>query len=257
VSNRQPMVQAYVEHMLSRVLAKEHVHHRRGEWQIRHNTAHIHICVIGEPENPRVRIWAPLVHNIASGCELLDVLNITNAELTQGRVYWQNSTVLIATDLHWLALDEPAFHEIRLTIADVAHSLGCRLVAHFGGETAFPPIEADEQDDGYELCCVYPDPQQANSSLLLTARQLELMREVLVYLGMIATERDGSGRPTATDIQPSLDRIIGPTAVRAMLAAERPPDAEDRTTKVLDANLWNRFFNFLEIAVERGGFTIT
>jgi hypothetical protein len=87
-----------------------------------------------DPREPAlVRIWSPLLADIAKTSDLLDVLNGLTGELGVGRFFWTDSVVILETTLLADTLDELKLGAAIKLIGQLADSYDDELARRFGG----------------------------------------------------------------------------------------------------------------------------
>ena len=127
-----------VERSLARWLgASEVVRDRDGDYPIRVGSALMFVRLVdGVP--PVVRIFSPILHDIAESQALLAALNEINGQIRFGRVFWMARQVIVAMELTAvdISADQVAFACIEL--GNLADHLDDGLHGRFGGATMFP-----------------------------------------------------------------------------------------------------------------------
>jgi hypothetical protein len=103
---------------------------------IRAGTAVVYVRLV-DSEPPVVRVFSPLLRDIARSAELLGELNDLNARLNFLRLFWRDATVFAATELLAMTLDPEELANACDSVAETADYYDVRLHARFGGHTAY------------------------------------------------------------------------------------------------------------------------
>jgi hypothetical protein len=107
-----------------------------GDYPIRIGSALMFVRLLdGVP--PVVRIFSPILHDVAANPTLLAALNEINGRVRFGRVFWAGRQVIVAMELTALDItaDQVAFACVEL--GNLADHLDDNLHGRFGGATAF------------------------------------------------------------------------------------------------------------------------
>ena len=91
---------------------------------------------------PYLRLFSPVVHDIAAHEELLDEINQLNLGIAFARVAWSSGAVFVSGELVASSIDPPELITLFERVRDVADGLGPALAARFGGQSAQPSEEA-------------------------------------------------------------------------------------------------------------------
>ena len=128
-----PMVEAALKAFLHTDVL---VHDKDGDIPVRMGSAVVFVRTVdGTP--PMVRIFSPILRDIAGSPGLLEALNQINSTMPLGRVFWTGQTVIAATEVPALGItpDQVAFACLQL--GGFADRLDDELHDRFGGTTAF------------------------------------------------------------------------------------------------------------------------
>jgi hypothetical protein len=129
----RPLVEDALERWLG---IDELVRDADGDYPIRVGSALIFVQVLdGMP--PVVRIFAPLLRDVAASPTLLDALNEINGRIRFGRVFWMGRQVIVAMELTaaGITADQVVFGCTEL--GNLADHLDDGLHGRFGGATVF------------------------------------------------------------------------------------------------------------------------
>jgi hypothetical protein len=110
---------------------------------VRAGTALLSVRLLGG-EQPIIRVYSPLLRNLAASATLLEELNALNAQLSFVRLFWRDDTVFAAYELLAQTIDDHEFAHACDTVADVADYYDERLLASFGGDLAFSSPDEPE-----------------------------------------------------------------------------------------------------------------
>jgi hypothetical protein len=114
---------------------------------IRCGTAIVYLRLVAsavDAERPVLRLFSPLLRNVARSTELLDELNDLNGRLNFLRIFWRDSTVYAAAELLASTLTASELGNACDWLSDAADYYDVRLHAQFGGELAFQPSPASD-----------------------------------------------------------------------------------------------------------------
>ncbi|WP_433053402.1 T3SS (YopN, CesT) and YbjN peptide-binding chaperone 1 [Dactylosporangium sp. CS-033363] len=105
---------------------------------IRSGTAVVYLRLIGS-EPPFVRVFSPLLRELACSPELLTELNELNSQLNFIRLFWRDGSVFAAVEMLASTLDPIELSNACDWVADTADYYDERLRDQFGGRLAFDP----------------------------------------------------------------------------------------------------------------------
>ncbi|WP_426508621.1 T3SS (YopN, CesT) and YbjN peptide-binding chaperone 1 [Dactylosporangium sp. McL0621] len=107
---------------------------------IRSGTAVVYLRLIAS-EPPFVRVFSPLLRQLACSPELLAELNELNGRLNFIRLFWRDESVFAAVEMLASTLDPIELSNACDWVADTADYYDERLRDQFGGRLAFDPAE--------------------------------------------------------------------------------------------------------------------
>lgn len=142
------LVQAWVEKLLREPFdLAELIQDSDGDYPFRHGTAAYFVRVL-DRDPPLVRVFAVAVGNVEGSPELYEELNELNASLSMVRLSHSGDCVFVEIDLFADSLEHEQLLHACLTVGGVADHVGPLLAATFGGATAFPVDEDEDEDAG-------------------------------------------------------------------------------------------------------------
>lgn len=129
----RPLVEGALEAWLG---LRELVRDADGDYPIRVGSALMFVQVLdGVP--PVVRIFSPILHDIAGSPALLEALNEINGLVRFGRVFWMSRQVIIAMELTAAGITPDQVVVACTQLGNLADHLDDGLHGRFGGATAF------------------------------------------------------------------------------------------------------------------------
>lgn len=116
------------------------------DYPFRHGTAMCWVSILDGPV-PGVRVFAHAAQELGTGAKLLREVNELNARSCWAKVAFHDGTVMVATDLHWAAVDRLALEQAIDAVGQIANDIGSLLAGVYGGATPFPPeLEGQDQN---------------------------------------------------------------------------------------------------------------
>jgi hypothetical protein len=129
----RPLVEAALEGWLG---LDELVRDADGDYPIRVGSALMFVQVVdGVP--PLVRIFSPILRDVAGSRELLDALNEINGRIRFGRVFWMSHQVIVAMELTAAGITADQVVFACTELGNLADHLDDGLHGRFGGATIF------------------------------------------------------------------------------------------------------------------------
>ena len=128
---------AYVESLLGQLWGSPARADDDGDWPFRQGTAACRVAVRPEPRW-RVEVFGHAAFEVKQSARLLRELNEANAHLLDGRIYWREDVVLVATSIEADRVDGEALARACMGVGSTADDLGALLAAMFDGRTPFP-----------------------------------------------------------------------------------------------------------------------
>lgn len=126
---------AHVEKLLKRVV-NEHIEMKGGEVGIRTGSTGVTVRVVPD-DPPLVAIFAPLLRKPKKSPKLFETLNDINRGIRFARVFLDDETVVLVTELLAGTLDEEELARSLELVASAADYFDTELKNSFGGETLF------------------------------------------------------------------------------------------------------------------------
>jgi len=128
---------AYVESLLGQLWGSPARADDDGDWPFRQGTAACWVAVRPEPRW-RDEVFGHAAFEVKQSARLLRELNEANAHLLDGRIYWREDVVLVATSIEADRVDGEALARACMGVGSTADDLGALLAAMFDGRTPFP-----------------------------------------------------------------------------------------------------------------------
>jgi Putative bacterial sensory transduction regulator len=106
-----------------------------GDTLVRFGSASVYVRVLDQP--PRVRIFSPVLWNVAESPELLAAVNHINLQTLYGRAMWTGHEVVMAMDVPAAGITAEALSVACFAIGSAVDHFDDELYKRFGGKTVF------------------------------------------------------------------------------------------------------------------------
>jgi hypothetical protein len=117
-----------------------------GDYPFRSGTAHCYASIVnGDPHF--IRVWAFVARVPRRTLKLLSELNEINARAMTVRVYWNGDSVIAEQTIHAGGLNKETLGQACDAVGAAADAIGVLLVAMFGGETPYPALDTEDQEE--------------------------------------------------------------------------------------------------------------
>ena len=119
---------------------------RDGDYPFRWGTAGCYVSIVaGDPH--LIRVWAFAARVPRRSLKLLCELNEINQRALTVYVYWNGDSVIAEQTIHADGLTKETLGHACLAVGDAADDIGMLLAAMFGGETPYPALDNEDQEE--------------------------------------------------------------------------------------------------------------
>ena len=134
---RLDMARAYVESLVENFLGQQKVEpDADGDYPLRFRSAGHYVRVV-DAERPLVQVFSIALGEVAATRELLDELNVVNADIRFARIFHVRDQVLVETDILAEALDPAGFENACRCVASITDNIAAGLQQRHGGRLMF------------------------------------------------------------------------------------------------------------------------
>jgi hypothetical protein len=117
-----------------------------GDYPFRSGTAHGFVSVL-TTSPPLVRVWAIAARVPKRSLKLLCELNDINQHALTAHVYWNGESVIAEQTIYADNLTTETLGRACLGVGVEAEGIGTLLAAMFDGETPFPALDTEDQEE--------------------------------------------------------------------------------------------------------------
>ena len=117
-----------------------------GDYSFRCGTALCYVSIIsGDPH--LIRVWAFAARVPKRSLKLMSELNEINQRARSLNVYWTGGSVIVEQTIHADGLTKETLGHACLTVGGASDDIGMLLAAMFGGETPYPAMDTEGQEE--------------------------------------------------------------------------------------------------------------
>jgi Putative bacterial sensory transduction regulator len=117
-----------------------------GDYPFRCGTARCYVSIVcGDPD--LIRVWAFAARVPKRSLKVLVELNELNARARSLNVFWAGGSVIVEQTIHADGLTEETLGYACRTVGGASDDIGMLLAAMFGGETPYPAMDTEDQEE--------------------------------------------------------------------------------------------------------------
>jgi Putative bacterial sensory transduction regulator len=117
-----------------------------GDYPFRWGAARCYVSILdGDPD--LIGVWAFAARVPGRSLKFLSELNEINQRALTVNVYWDGDSVIVKQSIHADGLTKETLGHACLAVGGAADDIGMLLAAMFGGETPYPALDTEDQEE--------------------------------------------------------------------------------------------------------------